>query len=422
MGWLARMFGTDPATRVERARKLLEAGEFNDARWELEDLDHPDAAPLREKARQGLVVLNLDEAGARYRAGDFGGAQEHLELAKDFGATSSQLREVRRIGREERARLKAEAEAKAQAELLVPEGDDPLWSLPPDDPRIRYAVLLEAWPDDLRARLAALGPDFAKAVMLIEEGRGAQAASLLDPFVHRDPVARWERARAHQQAGSLAPAASDLATFGEAVGHRRIGQQHTATVHAQVLARLRRFDEALALIDGCIAQGDEDLALKGMRVSLLEALGRLEEAESSAETLLLTASKDQGLYRMLARIRLRLDKRMGATAALEGGLAKTCSNPGKCGNQPFDVHAARMLASLYLEDRREPGRVKELLAELGRNVQEPVWEDQYIAALQARNDGLPGVDRLARLLKDALPEGDPRRRQVHQAFAAQLTG
>lgn len=422
MGWLARLFGNDPESKVARARDLLAAGSFNDARWELEELDHPEAPALREKARQGLVVLNLDEAAARYRAGDFGGAQEHLNLAGEFGATSSQLREVRRVGREERARRKAEAEAKAQAELLIPEGDDPLWSLPPDDPRIRYAVLLEAWPDDLRERLAALGPDFAKAVMLIEEGRGAEAAGLLDPFVHTDPVARWERSRAHLQAGNLAPAASDLATFGDRVGHRRIGQQHTATVHAQVLARLGRSGEALALIEGCIAAGDSDLALQGMRVSLLEAMGRLMEAETSAEGLLKKAPKDQGLYRMLARIRLRLDKRMGATAALEGGLAKTCSNPGKCGNQPFDVHAARMLTALYLEDRREPVRVKELLADLGRYVREPAWEDQYIAALKARNDGLPGVDRLAQLLRDALPEGDPRRQQVHQSFAAQLSG
>lgn len=422
MGWFAQLFGTDPEAKVTRARGFLETGSFNDARWELEGVDHPEAAALREQARQGLVALNLDEAAARYRAGDFGGAQEHLGLAGDFGATSSQLREVRRVGREERARRKAEAEAKAQAELLVPEGDDPLWSLPPDDPRIRYAVLLEAWPDDLRERLAALGPDFAKAVMLIEEGRGADAARQLDPFVHQDPVARWERSRAHLQAGSLAPAASDLATFGDKVGHRRIGQQHTATVHAQVLARMRRTEDALRLIEQCIADGDTDLALQGMRVSLLEAMGKLVQAESSAEVLLRKAPKDQGLYRMLARIRLGLDKRMGATAALEGGLAKTCSNPGKCGNQPFDVHAARMLAALYLEDRREPARVKELLADLGRYVQEPVWEDQYIAALQARNQGIPGVDRLAKLLKDALPEGDLRRQQVHQSFAAQLSG
>ncbi len=59
---------------------------------------------------------------------------------------------------------------------------------------------------------------------------------------------------------------------------------------------------------------------------------------------------------MLARIRVGLGKRMAAMQALEGGLNTCCSSPGKCGNQPFDVAAGRMLARLYLEDRMEPKR------------------------------------------------------------------
>ena len=51
--------------------------------------------------------------------------------------------------------------------------------------------------------------------------------------------------------------------------------------------------------------------------------------------------------------------------ALEGGLAKTCNTPGKCGYQPFDVQAGRMLAQLYLEDRLDPKRASELLTEIG---------------------------------------------------------
>ena len=184
MGFFQRLLGRDPASRMDKARRFLAEGAFNDARWELEDLDHPDAAALREESRLGLVNLNLDEAAARFRSADFAGAQEHLNLAKEFGATTSQLREVRRVGREERARKQAEEAAKAEAELVL-EGNDPLWGLPPDDPRIRYALLPEGWPDDLRERLARLGPDFARTVMLIEDGKGGDHPGPLSASAHQ---------------------------------------------------------------------------------------------------------------------------------------------------------------------------------------------------------------------------------------------
>ncbi len=113
MGFLARLFGTDPEGRIARARKLIERQQWGEARRELEDLDHPDAQPLLAEANDHLVSMNLDEALARIQAGEPEGAQEHLELARVFGATSDQLRAVRRAAREA-----AEAEAKATAAVI----------------------------------------------------------------------------------------------------------------------------------------------------------------------------------------------------------------------------------------------------------------------------------------------------------------
>ncbi len=424
MGFFGRLFGTDPESRLAKARKFLSRGEYNDARMELAELDHPEAEGLRAQALAGLVELNLAEAAARFQAGDGEGGREHLAMAKEFGASAAQLREARRAAREARDRRKREeaAAAAAAARAQAPEGDDPLWGLPPDDPRLRYAMLLETWPEDLRERLAALGGDFAKAVLLTEEGKGALAWQALSPFVEGEPAARYERARAAVQAGKLPAAVSDLKTFGEAVGHRRIGPVHTGIMLAQLEAQIGRGGEALSTLDGLLKTGD-DLSVRGARAGLLEALGQHDQAGKEAEKLLLKAPKDQGLYRMLARTRLRAGDRMGAVVALEGGLAKTCSNPGKCGNQAFDVVAGRMLARIYLEDRIEPARTKELLGEISRaNAAPPQWEDRYMAALVARNEGsveLPGM--AAQLLRE-LPDGDPRRALVAEAFPAQLAG
>jgi tetratricopeptide (TPR) repeat protein len=406
MGWLSKLFGTDPQARVDKARKLLGKGEYNEARWTLDGVKHPDVGPLLAQAKAGLVLMNLDEAKARYTAGDSVGAKEHLEIAREFGASTDQLKDARRFGREVREAEQARKVAQAQ-QPIEPEGDDPLWGLPPDDPRLRYAMRLENWPEALRLRLSQLGPAFAQAVMAIEDGNAAQAFEALTPFVQNEPAARFERARAALELGRLPAAAADLAEFGSALGHQRIGNQHTAVLHTQVLARMGRGEDALEMLDGAI-QTDTAIDLLGTRASLLEAMGRFEQARDEAEKLLHKAPKDQGLYRLLARVREALGDREGATFALEGSLATTCSNPGKCGQQPFDVAAGRMLARLYLEDRKAPDRVAELLDQVARNTEQPGWEDRYLEALVARNDGNTRVDEMVQALEQALPTGDPR--------------
>jgi tetratricopeptide (TPR) repeat protein len=416
MSWLARLLGTDPDSRLRKARRLLDQGEHNEARMELEGLEGAEAEGLRQQALSGLVARNLEEARLRLGDKDWEGVKLHLELADTFGAASEQLRELRRELREAR-RAAEEAAARAEEEELrnVREGDDPLWSLPPDDPRLRYAMSLEGWPEDLRALLPALGPDFAAAVLLLEDGDPAGALQRIHPIAEREVVARLERARAALACGYAAVAATDLAVFAEAYGHRQIGSQHTALLLVEALVRDRRPAEALALMDAEL-QKAQSVSFLATRAQLLDLIGRLPEAEKSAEKALRLAPKDLSLHRLLARLREKSGNRAGAAAVLEGGLNSCCSNPGKCGSQPYDIASARALARLYLEDRVEPERTRELLAELSRHVQRQGWEDRYIAALVARNEGRGDVPELARRLLTELEPADPRRRMVEAAL------
>jgi hypothetical protein len=125
-----------------------------------------------------------------------------------------------------------------------------------------------------------------------------------------------------------------------------------------------------------------------------------------------------GLYKLLAMARLAQNKRPGARAALEGGLGSCCSNPGKCGSQPYDVEAGRMLARLYLEDREDPARSEALLGDLAKHVQEPEWEDRYLLALRERNRGGADARSLGEKLARELPPRDPRRGWVSTHFQA----
>ena len=152
-------------------------------------------------AMTGLVEANLEEGRARYSSGDREGAEEHLALARTFGATAEQLRQARRMGREAMPAPKPKRTPAAEG----PVGDDPIWSLPPDDPRLRYALMVETYPAHLRERLMALGPAFAEAALLTDNGQPERA--LKRSLTTSTPMT-WRAMSAHappSQRGSCPP-------------------------------------------------------------------------------------------------------------------------------------------------------------------------------------------------------------------------
>lgn len=382
----------------------------------------PGAAEVASQARAGLVRLNLEEAVALASAEDFERAEEHLTLAREFddGASAEAIRgaarEVRELRASARERVKKGLELANDPSILQP-GQDPLFSLPPDDPRLRYAMGLEAWPDDLRERLIALGSDFAAAAGKLDAGDPRGAIEAITPFIEREPAARYERARAAQSAGNLAMAASDLASFADAVGHRQIGGVHTGAMLGGLLLRQGRAPEALDALDRGLEADPESLPMRGARAMVLEALGRYAEADEAAVALVKKAPRDLGLYKLMARCRVRADKRMEAMQVLEAGLTRNCTS-GRCGAQPFDVEAGRMLAQLYLEDRLDPQRAVELVGQIKAAVRSPGPFEAYLDALALRNASDPEADAAARRLLGALTPDSPLRLTVSKAFPA----
>ena len=419
MGFFGKLFGTDPQSKMDKAARLISDSEFHEARWLLEGLDHPQAGDLMKAALSGLVTANLEEGRARYSSGDRDGAEEHLSLAREFGATPEQLRTARRMGREAMPKPKVKQTPADEG----PIGDDPIWSLPPEDPRLRYALMVEAYPEHLRERLLSLGPDFAEAALLTENGKPEEAVKALTKHVGQDDVARYERARAAIAAGEYPAAASDLLHFGDNIGHQRIGSNHTAMMMVQVLSGLGRSEEALSHIVNELSKSEnpnEQIMLRSAEAQLLFVLERDEEADSKTSSLLRDASRDMSLVKLLSRIRKRRGHRVSAMAVLEDGLNRCCSAPGKCGSQPLDLEAVRMLLVLYLEDKLEPGRVKELIRDLDKHRKKPVWDDGYISALQSRNGADPQLGRQVRQLAGTLKPGDPRIAVLKNSFPEQM--
>lgn len=415
MGFFGKLFGTDPESKIAKAERLIGLNEFHEARWILEGLEHPRTDALMAQTMQGLVEANLEEGRARYSAGDREGAEEHLALAREFGATNDQLRTARRDGR---ANMPIPKPKQPQLDTS-PQGDDPIWSLPPEDPRLRFALLIERYPENLRERMLALGVGFAEAVLLTENGNPVAALKALQPFTATDDVARLERAKAAIAADELPAAASELMTFGDTVGHQVIGASHTAVMLVQTLVRLGRAPEALECISPLVEATNsptEKIMLASAEAQLLFLVNRIDEADTKTTALLRESSRDMGLVKLLARIRTRKGNRINAMQILEDGLNRCCSAPGKCGSQPLDVEAVRMLAILYLEDNLEPKRVQELLADLKKHQKGTTWDDEYIAALVDRNEGNPSLHERVRTLKQGLGPNDQRHSMLSRSF------
>ena len=211
----------------------------------------------------------------------------------------------------------------------------------------------------------------------------------------------------------------DLLSFGEQVGHQRIGNTHTAVLLAQILVGQGRAEEAVSPVEQARAQASTPAdvhALDGTMAQLLTVLGRLEEADTLATQLVRTAPRDMSIVRLLAQIREAIGQRQQAMAILEDGLNRCCSSPGKCGNQPLDVAAVRHLVRMYLEDRVAPERTQELLSDLRKHVRQPGWEDAFISALLSRNEGQPHLREMVGRLRSNLPDQDPRLERLTTAF------
>lgn len=449
MGIFSWIFPSE-ADHVRFAREKLRSGDALAAWRELEGLGSEDARALALQAKAAIVRSNLDLANQDILDGGYEIASERVELASRFseGRFDVELRDCRKRIREARANdpLDLEPQGKKSTGPLgrprscssgscgIGGGEpvpmempspgfaaDPIFSLPPDDPRVRFAMMLEACPDSLRAKFLALGPEFAQAVLLIEDGNPREANLLLAPFAEREPAARFHRGLAALESGFIEQAEHDLRAFVAVYGHVRVSMVHSAAALARILAARKRGPEAILLLQEARAQQPAELELLAIQANIEESIGEIDGAERSASELVRKASRDLGAWKLLARIKIRKGERKGAMVALDTALSNNCKGPGKCGSQPLDVQAARMLAQLYLEDRLEAERAEELLQQISDSAPEADWIDGYLLALRARNRADPDLQGRVESLGRGLEPEDPRRRLMRAAFEKALS-
>jgi len=421
MGLLSWIFPS-PADRVAKARKYLAEGRPDEARLEVLDVDHPDAAAVLAEAGNGLALVNLDAAVNACRTQDDVRAGELLELADRFhsGGQEERFREARREMRELRsARSAADVAAQEDQQRRLLSVDPlgvtggPSWldktaeasvfGADREELEARLALAVENYPESLRDSVTDLGATFGQAVLDLDDGRPDLAIQGLVSLPDDSALVQYERARAAYAVGDAAAAAKALRRFASLAGHHAIGQRHTAVFLAQCLAESNDVHGALTVMRS--ARADEAKLGGLMFGSLLEATGALEEAEGVLKGVVKDHPRMGAAYVGLARVRLKGGYRPEAMRALEAHLSNTHCTPGRCGSTPPDLDVHRMLATLYLEDGIERARALELAGVAQGLVKKPQWPDLYLTALVAKAQGRPEARQLVDRLLEVTPPG-----------------
>lgn len=426
MGLLSWLFPSVD-DKVARARDMIARGQHADARLELLDLDHPASAELIEQCERELAEKNLLSAVSWANARDYERVQVHLELADTFRKPGmddlfrEQHAEVRRIRDEQASKQRADhAEREARLLAVDPLGIAGSTSLfdPAEQPDLaeedaierqaRVALLVENYPSALRETVRDLGLPFADAVLQLDDGAADLALQTLLALPDDAPLVCWERGRAAYRLGDVRAAARSVRRFADlAGGHHAMGRQHSGVFLAQLTAESGDTAEALRILRDVRSQ-NPDLGL-GLFAQLLTAEGSLEDAETVLRAGVKKHPKALSLYALLAQVRLLGGHRVSAMTALERAMDQCACGTGKCGAVPPDLEIVRSLATLYLEDGLEQERALDLAQQAAGLVQQPRFEDAYLAALAGRARGDARAEDLVQQLHTALPEGDPRR-------------
>lgn len=428
--WDLLFGGRTPEARLERARALYGRGKIAEARLDaLELLDTPGAAELVAAAESSLALANLETAVSWAEAGDAERVGHHMEVAQSFrqpGQEEAFASARERIDGHARKRdTAAAARARQEAARLSEVHDgfrEATGTLGIDLPEgaseeeaealeARLTMLHDAYPEALRDQMIELGSPFAQAVLDLEDGLVEQGLQALLALPDDSALVQHERARAARRLGDPAAAARAWQRFAElSGGHTTVGGGHTAVMLAEAQAAAGDPETGLKTL-AVLRRTEPDVAAP-LHAALLEATGRLPEAESAYRALLSRHGPQPSIYLGIARVRLAGGHRDQAMAALETCMSQNPCDTGRCGSRPPDLATHRLLATLYLEDGKDLDRGLELADIAVGLVDRPTWEDAYLVALvgRARADG--DWPERASHLGEVLPADDPRQARV----------
>lgn len=368
------VFKKDPETLLERARTALERGDATQALRLARQVGEKDprAAEVVRRARQALADAACERAEKAEESGYLDDAVEWLRTA---AANVDGARREELLGHAEALLQQAEEEAERRAEQAaaasqpVAEEDDAEEGFA-SELDFAYEALVGTLDEDLADRYDQQPEEFRRAFVGLNEGRAEEARGVLEKLVDEDPddaVRRFERGRCRLHAGDYQPAREDFEAVWETLGDEPVDLAQTLSVPglwAEAMLGLEKTGELVERLDGVADPSHGDPTLCAYYAVALVKEEKLEEAERFLVKAVSVFPQNPDFSYQLAALFKRGGRTAEAIDVLETSIMPSCSS-GTCGQVPKHLPSFRALARLYLDERRSPKRVHELLDHIG---------------------------------------------------------
>jgi tetratricopeptide (TPR) repeat protein len=253
------------------------------------------------ESRDELARTRLAEARKFFSDGLLDEAEELAEIARDRADDAALRAEAEALLKDIASRDAAETggEQEPEAEL--------------EDPEERLESYLELVPEELKEGYRRLGAPFRDAVLLAHEGDPAEALAKLEPFVEKEPAARYERGLCRLLLEDYEGAASDLEAVREKlepdeVFYRRLSDSYRG-----------RATSRGAKLGGLTPRSRETEPRPALAA---EAKADLERAAGYLTSALEIAPREGELYRALIEAFTLADEPERARRAAEAGLRR----------------------------------------------------------------------------------------------------
>jgi len=371
MSFLRRLFGSDPAKLVEQGERALTGNQPAEAldRFHRARAAAGDSPEIVERVDRGLteaanqlVTMNIAEADLSQEAGDLESAMHHLQTAQDLCQTDQQRARV-----EARLDLLDDAlQGQDEPQRLFTNEGAIGEELTPEE---QWEHLLATLDDDVAEDYLDRDTGYRDSVLALNDGRPAEAEPVFREAIAEDSedvLAHFELGRTLLLMEKFEEAAQELAVARQEVGFDpldRMGILQIALMEGDALVHSRQPRRALELVTAALEEREDDVSLLFLRARAERALAEHDALETTMARVMALSPQLVDAAIVLAESRIQRGDLHGAPEALEGGVKRHCAT-GTCKAQPISAPAARLLATIYLDQGKRPQRVREVLVQL----------------------------------------------------------
>lgn len=411
MGWLKKIFASDPLKELEKAERLL-ADEPERAlemalAWTTEGSDET-TAKLREftdRARQAVIQRALQRADSSEEEEYFGDAAEWLEAAIEH-SEDGELKEQLTMRRKELMRKELLLEEDGDIGFEVHETVEATVLSPEMDHDDFFDTVIDMLQDPVAIRYRKQGQQFRRLFGQFQHGEVEGLEESLSALLESDgtytpdtgtvAVVTLERGRLRLLLGQFTEARQDFEACWDAWGVDHLDLANHLSIPglwAEACLGEQSADPILDRLEDLAEPSQMRLDVMFPYAQALVIKERFEDAVPYLRDAMASFPSHQEFPQLYAMILAQTGKPEEAIACLEMAIAPSCAS-GNCGAPPMHLSSLRLLLTLHLASGDDIQRVKKLLSLLQEHTRGQLTapDHRLMAAYYQKTDQQPAAD------------------------------